>query len=243
MGRGLKLGVVEDIENKISDYLDGDYEIIEIGGIPTIDNIAFGKKAYKTELTTFSIDLRRSSQLLFDHHKQTSGKIHKAFLTATASIIRHYGGQIRDFQGDSILAFWGGFNKPDIQKAVRAAFAIKWMLSTKLKKYFNQYTELDYGIGIDNGDVYIVRAGIKRNPNNNDLVYIGKSVNFAVAIANQAKNPYTIEVSSLVYKNLNDDLYYSVDKLGNKKNMWKDGTVTWNKRKYNTYYTTYNWGF
>jgi len=237
------MGIVDDIENTIKEYLEGDYEINPFDGIPTIDNVTFGKKAYKTEMTTFSIDLRKSSQLLFDHQNQTTGKIHKAFLTATAKTIQYFGGEIRDFQGDSILAFWKGKNKPDIQAAVRAALAIKWLLSKRLKNYFQKYTELNYGIGIDNGDIYVVRAGIKRNPNNNDLVYIGKSVNFAVAIANKAENPNNIEISPIVYNNLNDDLWYANDKLGNKVNMWRNGNTGWNNKNYPTYYTNYRWEF
>jgi len=237
------MGKIEDIENVIKDYLDGDYEIINLNGIPTVDNIGFGKKAYKINLTTFSIDLRKSSQLLFDHHKQTAGKIHKAFLTAIVKTIRNYGGEIRDFQGDSILAFWGANSQSQIQKAVRAAFAIKWVLSDKLDIYFKKYESLNYGIGIDYGEIYIIRAGEKRNPNYNDLVYIGKSVNFAVAIANQAERPKCIEISRRTYDNLNDELIYTKDEWGNKKNMWYESTVNWNNKEYLTTRSSFHWEF
>jgi len=235
------MGFVEDLTNKVRDYLSGDYEIVETKGIPSVDNVSHGKKAKKINLCALSIDLRKSSDLLFQHQKQTAGKIHKAFLAVASSVVLKYGGKIRSFQGDSILVFWPANLKSQIMDAVRAAMAIKWFLSSELSSFFENYSKLDYGIGIDWGEVFIVRAGISRDSNNNDLVFIGKCVNLAVAIANQAKAPENIEVSLSVYDNLEDSHKYTT-KNNNKVNMWTDGSVEWNNRRYDTKFTSYYWG-
>ena len=234
------MGFVEDLTNKVRDYLSGDYEIVETKGIPSVDNVSHGKKAKKINLCAFSIDLRKSSDLLFQHQKQTAGKIHKAFLAVASSVVLKYGGKIRSFQGDSILVFWPANLKSQINDAVKAAMAIKWFLTSKLSSLFEKYSKLDYGIGIDWGEVFIVRAGISRDSNNNDLVFIGKCVNLAVAIANQAKAPKNVEVSFRVYNNLEDNLIYHT-KNNNKVNMWNDGNVEWNKKRYETKLTNYYW--
>ena len=234
------MGFVEDLTNKVRDYLSGDYEIVETKGKPSVDNVSYGKKAKKMNLCAFSIDLRKSSDLLFQHQKQTAGKLHKAFLAVASSVVLKYGGKIRSFQGDSILVFWPAYRKSQIMDAVRAAMAIKWFLSSKLSSLFDKYSKLDYGIGIDWGEVFIVRAGISRNSNNNDLVFIGKCVNFAVAIANQAKAPKNIEVSLSVYNNLEDTHKYAT-KNNNKVNIWVDGSVEWNNKRYDTKLTSYYW--
>lgn len=57
---------IEDLENKISNYMDGMYEVIELDYIPNIENVAIGKKAYKVEVCAFSMDMRGSSDLLFN---------------------------------------------------------------------------------------------------------------------------------------------------------------------------------
>ena len=234
------MGFIEDLTNKVRDYLSGDYEIVETKGIPSVDNVSHGKKAKKINLCAFSIDLRKSSDLLVQHQKQTAGKIHKAFLAVASSVVLKYGGKIRSFQGDSILVFWPANFKSQINGAVKAAMVIKWFLSSKFSSLFEKYSKLDYGIGIDWGEVFVVRAGISRDSNNNDLVFIGKCVNFAVAIANQAKAPKNIEVSLSVYNNLEDTHKYAT-KNNNKVNMWEDGIVEWNKRRYDTKLTSYNW--
>ena len=235
------MGFVEDLTNKVRDYLSGDYDITETKGIPTVDNVSHGKKAKKIKLCAFSIDLRKSSDLLVQHQKQTAGKIHKAFLAVASSVVLKYGGKIRSFQGDSILVFWPANLKSQINDAVKAAMVIKWFLGTKFSSLFEKYSKLDYGIGIDWGEVFVVRAGISRDSNNNDLVFIGKCVNFAVAIANQAKTPKNIEVSLSVYNNLEDNHVYAT-KNNNKVNMWRDGSVEWNNNNYNTKLTGYHWG-
>ena len=181
-------------------------------GIPTVDNVSHGKKAKKINLCAFCIDLRKSSDLLIHHRKQTAGKIHKSFLAVASTVVLKYGGKIRSFQGDSILVFWPANSKSQIMDAVKAAMEIKWFLSIEFANLFEKYTKLDYGIGIDWGDVFVIRAGISRDANNNDLVFIGKCVNFAVAIANQARYPGNIEVSTSVYNNLEDSHIYTKKK-------------------------------
>lgn len=230
-----------ELESKIKDYMDGDYEIIATDVIPAPENVAFGKKAYKICLTAFCIDLRKSTELLKIHDKETCGKIHKSFLTVSSKIILENGGKLRSFNGDSVLAFWPAKLKSDIDNAVWTAMQLKWALTIGLGKYFEKYSVLDFGIGVDFGDVYIVRAGLPRNDNNNDLVFLGMCVNFANMIANQASGPDHIEVSLGVYNNLTDKILYTTDCNGEKRSMWTSGNVKWKGRDYETKCTNYYW--
>ncbi|MCD4842793.1 MAG: hypothetical protein K8R08_12475 [Methanosarcinales archaeon] len=189
------------------------------------------------KLCAYCIDIRNSTELLTIHQKQTSGKIHKAFLTIASRVVLENGGEIRSFTGDGLLAFWPAYQS-QITTAVKCAMTTKWLLDIKLSPLFEKYKKIDFGIGIDWSEVYILRAGISRNDNNNDLVFIGKCVNFATAIANQAKSPYHVEISRDVYPNLEDDWIYGHSNR-NKVNMWEDGVVEWKGDKYESKIT--NW--
>lgn len=228
------MGFVEDIENQTRDYLSGDYEVVETTTIPTPDDVPFGKKAKKMNLTVLSIDIRKSSSLLTGKHKQTAGKIHKAFLTIVSKVVKYFDGEIRSFQGDALLAFWHANTKEEISKVVKCAMRIKWFLDIKLSSYFEEYQKIDFGIGVDWGEVFIVRAGISRDANNNDLVYIGKCVNFATAIANEAYGPNHVEISSVTYSNLLDDLKYGTNNDGERVDIWTKGVLNWNDEEHNT---------
>jgi adenylate cyclase len=232
------MGYIKDLENKIKDYMDGDYEIVETEKIPSPDDVAFGKKAYKIKLTAFCIDLRKSTDLLKIHDKETCGKIHKSYLTIATKIITENGGQLRSFNGDSVLAFFPAKYQSDIEDAVRTAFQLKWALDVKFSKYFEQYSKLDFGIGIEWGDVYIVRAGLPQNDNNNDLVFLGMCVNYATMIANQANSPNHIEISSDTYANLRENWRMGTHN-GVKQNMWTDGKINWKGKVWQTKCTTW----
>lgn len=230
----------DDIKNKVSEYLDGDYEIIEAREIPSADDLPFGNVAKKINLCVFSIDLRKSTDLLFLHQKQTAGKIHKAFLHTTSAIVRDLGGTIRSFNGDNLLAFWPANYKSEITKCVRAAMTVKWLLDVELSPFFEKYQKLDFGIGVDWGEVFITRAGLPKDTNNNDLIFMGKCVNFAVAIGEQAHHPDHVEISSITYSNLEDNAIYG-ESNGQKVDMWRNGIVKWKEKEHSSKLTSWYW--
>lgn len=234
------MGFVEDVTGRVTDYLQGDYEVQETSVIPQPKDVPHGKVAKKVRAATFTIDLRDSTGLLDVHQKQTAGKIHKAYLYACASSVNKYGGYIRNFRGDGLLALWPA-DDGGCSKAVNAAMTLKWLLSVQLAKKFEEYRELDYGIGIDVGDVFIVRAGVAGDTNDNDLVFISPAVNYAVHVAEQAKSPSNIEICTQVYNELRDEDKY-VTQDGSQIDIWSDGTVQWRDAWHSTKCTQFYLG-
>ena len=217
--------VVNRIENRTKEYLDGEYHIQNSTSLPNKHNVYSGKKAYKTKICAFSIDLRNSTKLLMEDGRAVSGKVHKAFLNVVTEVINYFNGDIRDFQGDSVLAYWKS-DKDEINKAVRAGLTINWFLKVKLEDYFKPYGGVDFGIGIDFGNIHVLKVGITTSERNNDLVYIGKCVNFAVGIANQLKKPRSLGISEAVYSNIDEGIIYST-KDNQRVNIWEKYKFKW----------------
>lgn len=234
------MSLADDIKTNVADYLAGDYEVTEGRVLPSVEDVPFGKVAKKMNLCVLYIDLRHSTDLLFLHNKQTAGKIHKAFLYTVSAVIRNFDGQIRSFNGDSVLAFWPASYKSEITSCVRAAMTAKWLLGVELSPLFEGYEKLDFGIGVDWGEVFIVRAGLPREANNNALVFIGRCVNFAVAIGEQARGPDHVEISQVTYSNLEDDAVRGT-KDGQKVDMWRNGIVNWQGKDNGTKLTSWYW--
>lgn len=233
------MGYIKDLETKIKDYTTGDYVVEDITGVPSVGQVNLGKKAYKTKLTALCIDIRKSTELLTVHNKLTVGKLHKSFLTIVSEIVTENGGKIRSFNGDSLLAFWPANYQSQIEAAVSTAFKLKWALDIKFSPYFEVYSKLDFGIGVDWGDVYVVKAGLSNDANNNDLIFLGTCVNFATMIANQAKSPHHIEISESTYSNLTEKWIVGLN--GELKvNMWVNGIVKWKGRDWVTKCTSWN---
>ncbi len=234
------MGFNEDLKNQVRDFLAGDYDVRNATSIPSIKDIGFGKKAIEIKMCSLAVDIRNSSKLMDEHKKQTCAKIHKSFLLICSKVIKEYGGKIRSFNGDGLLAFWYASDE-NINKAVEAAMVIKFLVNEEYSSLFEQYSKIDFGIGLDYGDVFIVRAGISRDDDDNDLVFIGKCVNYSVAIADQAKGPKHVEISPEVYGKLDNRHKIGKNSEGNTVSMWSDGAVIWKDIKYPSKLT--NWFF
>lgn len=225
------MNLVNELTSRVRDYLNDDYEVIDATVIPSVEDLPFGNKAKRMNLCTLCIDLRKSTELMYLHGEHISGRIHKAFLTVVSKIVRKYDGQIRSFQGDSLLAFWPANTSEDLGKAVKVAFEIKWLLDDELSYLFERFAKLDFGIGIHWSEVHILKAGISRDANNNDLIFIGESINFAVALANRAKGPNHIAISNYVYRNLEDEWKNRQVFFFFEYRIWEKSTFRWQGRR------------
>jgi len=118
--------------------------------------------------------------------------------------------------------------------ATETALKIKWavvnILNPKLK------TPLKVGIGIDFGKVMITKVGKGRDENNNDLVWIGQSCNYASHLSGYGANSTII--TEKTYKRINKD-----SKLSDKgEDMWTRTDLTLkNEKKIVVYVSKFGW--
>lgn len=229
---------LDNLTQKIESYIEEDYRISEFSGIPTISNIPYGVKGQKGQVCVFSIDLRQSTKMLKEIGKEKAGRVHKAFLTTVADIVKGHGGKIRDYTGDGLLAFWKGDNSDEISNCIKAAMRIRWLFTidnndnpSPIKPLIDQIYKLDFGIGIDCGEVYVFRSGISGNNHDSDLIFMGDCVNFAVFLSQKAKSTHYIQISYEVYSLLNDKWKFGTSD-GEEVDMWtadevmgKDNTI------------------
>ncbi len=122
---------------------------------------------------------------------------------------------------------------------------VKTILKPKMRRYFLRNKKavdltLDCGIGIDVGDIFVVRGGVKGG-NNNDLVWVGNPTNYAVKLSAQSKKVttpttlanavkqqtqpsteiYNIHITNRVYSNLRENLKTKLGLLNMKINIWE----------------------
>ncbi|MFA0242289.1 MULTISPECIES: adenylate/guanylate cyclase domain-containing protein [Vibrio] len=237
----------KDIDNKVKSIIDDAFEVTDIKYVPDIDNtsLTFGNKGLRFEATTLFIDMRGSTKVLNNHNRTTVAKLHKAYFHTIVTIAKSYSGEVRSFNGDGMLVFFQGTTKRSLSNAVKAAMKMKWMLASpksEVKKKMEKYSTVEFGIGVDDGQILCAKVGIA-GANNRDLVWIGNAVNKSVKIGDQLDGK--IGISSYVYNNLLDDVKYVTEKdfLGNdvQKNMWVQDSFTYNGENHICYTTTYQW--
>jgi adenylate cyclase len=238
-----------EITAKTKEIVDTRFDVTEVNYVPDLENpqLTFGNKGMKFTATVLYIDMRESTSVLNNHNKPVVAKIHMAYFHTILKIAKYYSAEVRSFNGDSVLVFFPGSSKDILSNAVRSAMEMSYMITVddqSLNERLKKYTSIDFGIGIDYGNILCTKVGLAGS-NNRDLVWIGNAVNKAVAISDNCSDYYSIGISDLVYNNLNDDVKYNIKKndYGQTEtiDMWECYSVTYNKSLTSYYKTSYYW--
>jgi class 3 adenylate cyclase len=242
------MGLKDNIKKKVKEIEGEAFQVEEVYSIPTISNskLTFRCKGLKFDATVLYIDMRGSTAILNKHSKKVVAKIHMLYYHAIVKIAKATRGEIRSFNGDSLLVFYQGSTKESVSNAVKAAMQMKYSIKTLLNENLKRYTDIDFGIGIDHGKILATKVGIGGADETKDLIWIGNAVNKAAKISDKCKSDYNIGISELVYNHLLDYVKYK-EKDGllfkQQVDMWDMYSFTYNGEKEKYYKTSYRWDF
>lgn len=204
--------------------------------VPTIDTttLTFGCTGLTFPATVLYIDMRGSTKLLNTHQRRVTAKIHMMYYEAICRIAKADGGEIRSFNGDSLLVFFYGSGVDVTRKAVCSAFKMRYAITDVINQTLSEYTDINFGIGIDYGEILATKVGLGGNNDNKDLIWIGNAVNRATKISDECSKPYYIGISDCVYSRLDDSLlYYTQTNMfgyDQKINVWSKTSFTYNDK-------------
>ena len=241
------MGLKSEIKTKVKEILDTNFGIIKVDYVPDIEDpkLIFGNKGLQFEGVVLYIDMRNSTKILSQKNRKVVAKIHMAYFHAILKIAENSDGEVRSFNGDSILVFFNGNRKETINNAVEMALKIKFILSNEdgIKNYIEKYFKVDYGIGIDFGHILCTKIGLAKRPNKKDLIWIGHAVNKSTVISDEGNSPYNIGISKVIYDNLFDELKFELSEnyFGTKMNkkICERGFLEYDGNQEEYYYTNY----
>lgn len=243
------MGLKEDIKNKVKSILDEKFTITDVSYIPKLDDskLTFGNTALRFKGSVLFIDMRGSTEVLNSHNKSTVAKLHMAFFHTIVKIANSLDGHVRSFNGDSALVFFEGNYKATLSTAVKCAMKIKYAIDNSdvgINELLKKYSKLDFGIGIDHGEMLCTKVGVG-GEHNRDIFWIGNSVNKSTVLGDQSKKPYHVSISEYVYDNLLDWAKYgkSKDHWGYETDvdMWTRSIFNYNGSNEYYYYTSWHW--
>ncbi|MCF8243746.1 MAG: adenylate/guanylate cyclase domain-containing protein [Saprospiraceae bacterium] len=239
--------ITENIEAILQENFETeDYEFVPTHNNKFLDNGNTGKSFSAAVLY---IDMRGSTIILKKFNKQTVAKLHKAYFEAIIPIVMRMGGRIRSYNGDSLLAFFNGTPTHSISDAVKAAMQINYIfydeivgVNQKLKKY----KEIDFGIGIDYGEILCTKIGSKKYEYSTDLIWVGHPVNKSVRLGDKARYPKSVYISKFAFDKLSHRVKY-VPKRGffgkYKEDLWSSGSFEYGGETEECYYSSYKYPF
>jgi class 3 adenylate cyclase len=222
----------DDLQVEIIDILSAPWDTRDGQVVPSTENVKLRDGAVEMDATFLYADLAESSALQKDYLNTFAAKALRMYLHGAASIIRHFDGSVRSFDGDRVMGVFVGSSMRN--NAVRAAFAIHWLLFQVIapqvkKRHESNGTSVwvpSHGIGIDCSKVFIARAGVHNRhgeTNHNDLIFVGRAPNVAAKLsALRGANAGPIIVTDAVYSQLNDA---QKQKLNGTSGVWGEAKV------------------
>lgn len=235
------MGLKDDIISKAKEIENSTFSVQSTSIVPTINDsrLTFGCSGLEFEATVLYIDMRGSTEVLNTHRKRIVAKIHMIYYHAIVKIAKQFGGEIRSFNGDSLLVFFEGTTKDSLSQAVKAAMKMRYAITDLINNSLKKYSDIDFGIGIDDGKILATKVGLGGSDDTKDLIWIGNAVNKSTVISDFSKKPNYIGISSRVYSNLLDYVKYGGE--NGDINMWKSSSFLYNNSTETYYYTSWYW--
>jgi len=189
------VGIRTDIQEEVEGIARLVWNVVAARDVPRPEDVALGTGAKTVNVTMLYADLADSTKLSMLLPPEGLAEITKSFLVAACRTIRFHGGHIRSFDGDRVMGVFSGDEKGN--RAFTAALEIGWYVDELIKpRFLAKYPQIgaaglsiSHGVGIDAGEVFVARTGIRRH---NDLVWVGRAPNIAAKLSSIRNRGYTI---------------------------------------------------
>ena len=205
--------------------------------VPDSESVRLGNDAIEIEAAVLYADLASSTALVSGYKDYFAAEIIKSFLLASCSVIRNNEGEIVSFDGDRVMAIFIGDRKCTnaAKSGLQISSAINEINTCLKETYTKTNYVVDYAVGIDVSDLFIIRTGIRGS---NDLSWIGEAANTAAKLSQVRGRSEKVFITSSVYSRMADS-----SKYGGKENlcMWKDINLSVSGNK--VYASDWYWKF
>ena len=191
--------IEKEIKNSTKEEVlfSGTYFVPNINDVELTFGNGYEKKGKKISTCVLFVDIRNSVQLTAKHHIKTKGRIYSSFTKSVLKVAREHNGYVRNVIGDRIMIVFDVYEC--FKNAVECAISINY-ISILIRNCFKN-VDFRCGIGIDYGDMYVIKVGIERkgeeNSDNKGLVWVGKPANKASRLTDCAAKEF-IDESLLV---------------------------------------------
>lgn len=170
--------------------------------VPDVNRIKLDNDAIEISAAVLYADIAGSSDLVKGYKDYFAAELYKTFLKAACEVIRNNDGEITSFDGDRVMAVFTGNSKcsSSAKAGLQIVSAIR-RVNEKLKEFYPSTSyKIDFGIGIDVSDIFVIKTGIRAN---NDLAWIGTAANNAAKLSEVRGMKERVFITQRVFDSLN----------------------------------------
>lgn len=210
---------LKQLNQDIKDIFNYQIETTKAYVVPTRNDVNLtypignDKKGKLIETCVLMIDIRNSTKISrqLNKDKVKLGKIYSAFIYAMTNIANEYG-YVRNIVGDRVMVVFEPENC--FENAINCA-AVMYTVANKILMPLTGLSEFKIGIGIDFGEMLVLKTGIQKKFHEQSeykgLVWVGDTANTASKLCDFAN----IEYSAPNFKLTIEDIRYDYEKLFN----------------------------
>ena len=235
------MGLLDDLELDVSNVLSTPWTRRQDEIVPQSDSVKLSGGAVELDAAFLYADLANSSRLARDLDRRVTSRILKSFLATTTRLIKARGGGVISFDGDRVLGVFVGKSKNT--SAAKCALQINWVVRKLIREEFeskyqsvSKYSHhIAHGVGIDSGQVLVVRAGIRGS---NDLISIGRAPSLAAKLSELREGNFHTFIASSVYSKLHDS-----SRIGGRdsQDMWEKRSLSFLDENLTVYRSSWLW--
>jgi class 3 adenylate cyclase len=213
----LRTDIEADVKRIFADkWLNRDGQVV-----PQAEDLKLGNEGVHLDGTVLYADLSGSTNMVDRLTPEFAAEVYKAYLLATAKVIKSEEGEIVAYDGDRVMAVFIGSSKNT--SAVRCAFKVNWIVKNAINPAIKaQYPSVDFAVrqvvGIDTSSLLAARTGVRGA---NDLVWVGKAANYAAKLTELSAD-YPTWITHRIY----DNMHNSVKTTSNGASMWEERSWT-----------------
>lgn len=229
------MGISEDLESKVQEIFRSSWKDRDGQKVPEPEDLTLGNEAVKLEGTVLYADLAESTYLVDHGSKEFAAEVYKTYLHCASTLIRNAGGVITAYDGDRVMGVFigGSKNTSAVKCALNINYAVTKIINPAIKnQYAGSTYEVRHAVGIDTSNLYVARTGVRGS---NDLVWVGRSANYAAKLCSLREGGYASWITEQIYNNMNDEAKYGPNNV----NMWE--WRNWSAYNVTVYRSSWYW--
>ena len=228
------MSIAKDLTSEVVNILKSQWTTRDGTVVPEPEDLQLGNDAVKLTGTVLYADLAESTELVNTKDAAFAAEIYKIYLHCASKIIKDAGGVVTAFDGDRVMGVFMGNSKNT--SAVRCGLKINYAVTqiinpAVLAQYPSGEYEVRHSVGIDTSSLFVARTGVRGS---NDLVWVGRSANYAAKLCSLRTGSYATWITPSVYDNMHESA-----RITNGTNMWN--SFPWSQRGITVYASTWRW--
>ncbi|APZ33892.1 hypothetical protein BOH66_06210 [Microbacterium aurum] len=226
--------LLEEIRDDIDEELKSTPDVVEKSADTfDVDKLPINKREWHKldDVVAVAVDLKGSSKMSTGKHAASTASIYEASTDNAVRVLHHFGADFIQIQGDGAFGlFWG---ERRYERAMCAAITVKTFsehLTAKIEAKWPYAPATGYKVGVASGRVLAKRIGTPRNPAEQEPIWSGKPVNYAVKAAQAAEAGELIVTGDVWVEIENNDYFvascgHAGDDVGEVAELWENVTI------------------